>query len=183
MRALVITILFSSIFSAASNACQRHTGGTCSALACQPWRNAVCVGSRFCDCNAPHTCNNNGECVVAGDCPKFTGGTCGFLDCDGSRKATCIGGWGSGYCMCAADECVVNGNCAPKNEAWMLYANMTESGQTNLARSPGEHYHVKNFLAVLSCLSLLSAGMGVAFLKKRINKDEPLLSNFAEFSD
>ena len=84
--------------------------------------------------------------------------------------------------MCTANQCAVSGNCVDSPTAWALYANMTG---TTLAQRPGEDEQAKNLMGALSCLSLFSAAMGVAFMKYRVQwrKEEPLLSNFVEISD
>ena len=76
----------------------------------------------------------------------------------------------------------MNGNCVDNAEAWMLYANSTS---TILAQRSGENEQTQNLLAAVSCLSLFSTAIGVAFMKYRVQwrKDEPLLSNFVEISD
>lgn len=98
----------------AGRTCAAETGLSCSSSDdCPDWSGSQCVGGT-CQCNPPHTCSvNDGECVAPGNCPKFTGGTCAFLGCNAVRNAQCIGGWGSGKCMCSADECVHNGACVP----------------------------------------------------------------------
>lgn len=93
-------------------------GATCVEFKCLQYRNSTCLDA-VCKC-APGQCTMNpkgdedgGECVDYGRCSKNTGGGCNFFACDKSRKATCAEAKiaGDSKCVCAADECAVQGVC------------------------------------------------------------------------
>merc|ERR1712039_876585 len=83
---------------------------------CYTYRNAICQ-QHTCFCPAG-TCQIDGECVQPGDCKKNTGGSCNLLGCHASRNSTCLttpGYWFHGkQCVCASDECAVDGECVKK---------------------------------------------------------------------
>lgn len=104
--------------------CPSATGGLCSILDCDRWRNAYCSESRVdnheanCLCR-PGTCPIKGECRPPGVCAKDTGGTCNVRGCNAWRQAGCSVPQGlprpgeRAKCMCGEGACPINGECVP----------------------------------------------------------------------
>jgi len=150
------------------------TGGSCYFTGCQSWSNAVCnnESTKLCVC-APGSCSaDKAICVADGDCSKDTGGSCGkiFKRCEKASKATCTNHWyESGRCMCASNQCAVDGRCVNKtNQPTELdslaetYAMRDDDTVLSTLPRPSPASAILLFLTLLSAAAIAASSSSLA---------------------